>query len=118
MVDACAITRAGGAPTFDPNTGTYTDPADSPVYTGACEVQISDGLNASTSEVGGQVVTERRVTVKVPVSAEGIQIDDVVTITASDLDPDLVGQRFRVVAGFAKSFATSRRLQVEAVDLG
>lgn len=117
MVDECSITRGGGAQTFDPNTGTYTTPAGSTIYVGPCEVQISDGLNAQTSEAGGQVVTERRVTVKVPMSVEGVQVDDVVTITASELDPDLVGQTFRVMSTFAKTFATSRRLQVEATDL-
>ena len=118
MVDACTITRGGGAPTFNPNTGTYTNTAGTTIYVGPCEVQISDGLNAQTSEAGGQVVTDRRVTVKVPMSVEGVRVDDVVTITASELDPDLVGQSFRVMTGFAKSFATARRLQVQATDIG
>lgn len=113
MLDACTITRGGGDPTFDPNTGNYSTPASSTIYSGACEVQISDGLNAQTTEAGGQVVTERRVTLKVPMSVENVQVDDIATITASALDPDLVGQTFRVAATFAKSFATSRRLQVE-----
>ena len=118
MVDACTITRAGtGDTTFDPNTGTYTDAADSTIYTGRCEVQVSDGLNAQTTEAGGQVVTDLRVTVKVPMSVEGVAVDDVVTITASELDPDLVGKTYRVLGTFAKSFATARRLQVEEVSL-
>lgn len=116
MVDACTITRSGGVPTLNPTTGLYTTPAATTVYTGACEVQISDGLNAQTAEAGGQVVTERRVTIKVPISAEGIETGDLVTITASALDPDLVNQEFRVLAGFAKSHATARRLQVEATS--
>lgn len=113
MVDACTITRGGGAPVFDPDTGTYTDPAASTIYTGACEVQISDGLTARQTEAGGAELTVTRVTVKVPMSAEGVQVGDVVTITASVHDPDLVGQEFTVVAGFAKTFGTARRLQVE-----
>ncbi len=117
MLDACTITRGGGEPTFNPTTGAYTTPAGSTIYTGVCEVQISDGLNARTSEAGGQVVTERRVTVKVPISVVGVEVDDIVTITASALDADLVGQTFRVLAEFAKSFATARRLQVEGVTL-
>ena len=118
MVDECTITRGGGDPTFDPNTGTYTNTVGTTIYVGPCEVQISDGLNAQTSEAGGQVVTDRRVTVKVPMSVEGVRVDDVVTITASELDPDLVGQSFRVMTGFAKSFSTARRLQVQATDIG
>lgn len=113
MLDACTITRGGGDPVFDPNTGTYTTPAPSTIYTGVCEVQISDGLNAQQTEAGGQVVTERRVTLKVPMSVTGVEVDDIATITASLLDPDLVDQTFRVMGTFAKSFATARRLQVE-----
>lgn len=113
MVDACTITRGGGAPVFDPNTGMYTTPAGTTVYTGPCEVQISDGLTARQADAGGTDVTLSRLTVKVPISVEGIQIDDTVTITASLLDPDLVDQDYRVEAGFAKTFATARRLQVE-----
>lgn len=113
MVDACTITRGGGDPVFDPNTGTYTTPAGTTVYTGKCEVQITDGLNARAADVGGTEVTLSRLTVKIPMSVEGVQVDDIVTITASLLDPDLVDQTFRVLAGFAKTFATARRLQVE-----
>lgn len=118
MVDACTITRAGvNDTTFDPDTGVYTDAADSTVYTGRCEIQVSDGLNANTTEAGGQVVVDQRVTLKIPMAVEDIRPDDVVTITASELDPDLVGKTYRVMAGFAKSFATARRLQVEEVTL-
>lgn len=113
MLETCTITRGGGAPTFDGTTGTYTTPAGTTIYSGPCEVQVSDGLTAQSEDAGGADVTLTRVTVKVPITATGIQIDDVVTITASALDPDLVGQRFTVVAGHAKSFATARRLQVE-----
>lgn len=113
MVDACTITRSGGEETLNPTTGVYTTPAPTTIYSGACEVQVSDGLNAQETEAGGQVVTQRRVTVKVPMSVTGVQVDDVVTITASALDADLVDEVFRVVGEFAKSFATARRLQVE-----
>lgn len=113
MVDACTITRGGGDDTFDSSTGTYTTPAGSEVYSGDCEVQVSDGLNAREAEAGGAEITVSRVTVKIPISVEGVTEGDLVTITASLLDPDLVGQKFRVIAGFAKTFATCRRLQVE-----
>lgn len=115
MVDACTITRGGGADTFNPTTGVYTTPAGTTIYTGKCEVQISDGLNARETDAGGTEVTLSRLTVKIPISAEGVQVDDIITITSSLLDPDLVGQSYRVMAGFAKSFATCRRLQVERI---
>lgn len=116
MVDACTIAHPGGEPTFDPDTGTYTDGAPTVFYTGKCEVQISDGLNARDTEAGGTELTLTRVTVKVPIIVEGVERGDLVTITASELDPDLVGQEFTVLAGFSKTFATARRLQVERVS--
>lgn len=113
MVDACTITRGGGDDTFE--AGTYTPAAGSTIYTGPCEVQIGDGLNAREAEAGGTEITVSRVTVKVPVAVEGVREGDLVTITSSLLDPDLVDQEFKVVAGHAKTFATARRLQVERV---
>ncbi len=116
MVDACTITAAGeGDTTFDPDTGTYTDAADTTVYTGKCEVQISDGLTAEQSEAGGTQIGVVRVTVKIPVSATAVHRGHVVTITAATNDPTLVGQRFTVIGGHGKTYATSRRLQVERI---
>ncbi len=116
MVEACTIAHPGGAATFDPNTGAYTDPAGTVFYTGPCEVQVSDGVTAQDSEAGGTELTVLRLMVKIPVAVEGVVIDDVVTVTASLLDPDLVGRVFRVTAGHAKSFLTARRLQVEEIS--
>lgn len=117
MVDACIITESGAEPTFDGETGEYGDPeAPTVVYSGACEVQVSDGLNARQTEAGGTEVTLSRVTVKIPMSATGVQVGHVVKITASEHDPDLVDQKFTVLAGFAKTFATARRLQVERIS--
>lgn len=116
MVDACTIAHPGGDPTFDADTGEYTDGTPTVYYTGKCEVQISDGLNARETEAGGTELTLTRLTVKVPISVEGVVVNDIVTITASELDPDLVDQQYRVLAGMAKSFATARRLQVERME--
>lgn len=117
MVDACTIAHPGGEPVFDPSSGTYTDPASTTIYSGKCEVQVSDGLNARETEAGGTELTVSRVTVKVPVSATGVRVGDVVTITAvhPDGDADLVGQEFSVKGPHGKTFATARRLQVERV---
>lgn len=114
MVDACTITRSGGEPTFDPVTGTYTDPQPTTIYTGKCEVQVSDGLNARSTEAGGADVTLSRLTVKLPVEgSEDVRGGDTVTISAAVLDSALVDQEYTVLSGHAKSFATSRRLEVQ-----
>lgn len=113
MVDACTITRASGDPTFDENTGTYTPASTSSIYTGPCEVKITDSLTVQVEEAGGGVAPVARLTVKVPASVENVRIGDLVTITSSLLDPELVGRVFTVNALHYKTFATSRRFQVE-----
>lgn len=115
MIDTCTIRRPGGDPVFDPDTGDYIDPPSTVVYSGKCEVQISDGLTASTAEAGGTEITARRLALKVPVSVTGIKVDDLVTIDACVNDSELVGSQFRVIAGHAKTWATARRLHVEEV---
>jgi D-alanyl-D-alanine carboxypeptidase len=117
MVDACVITRAGGDEVFDPNTGDYTTPPGSTVYSGKCEVQVSDGLNAREAEAGGTELTVTRVTVKLPVNAVTGQVrdGDTVRLTSSTNDPALVDQVFRVVGLHAKTYASARRLHVERV---
>lgn len=114
MVDTCRITRAGaGDVTFDPDTGTYTDGADSLVYSGKCEVQVADGLTAEEAEAAGAEIGVVRVTVKIPVSSVDPKRGDVVTITRATNDPTLTGQSYTIIGGHAKTNATARRLQVE-----
>ena len=113
MVDSCVIVDGGNAPTFNTTTGVYSDTAGTTVYEGPCQVQVSDGLNARGAEAGGADLTISRVTVKVPISAEGIAVGNTVRITAAENDPELVDQQFTVIAGHTKTFATCRRLQVE-----
>lgn len=115
MVDLCTITRAGGVEEFDPDTGEYTTPAGSTIYSGVCEVQVSDGLNARESEAGGTELTLSRVTVRVPLTVDDVEPGDIVTIDSSEADPALETQEFRVVTVVASTHATARRLQVERV---
>lgn len=115
MLDACTITRAGtGGPVFDPDTGEYTEPTPTTVYSGACKVQARTSV--STSAVGGELLTMMQVEVHVPMSVTGVQVNDVVTITASVNDAALVDRGYRVTDDPAKSFATARRLRCEEVQ--
>lgn len=115
MVDACTITRSGGAPVFNPATGAYTAPADVEVYDGKCRVQVSDAINEQSPEFGGREVTLQQAVVSVPVSGTGVAVGDTVTVTASEHDPELVGVVYRVLALHRKSHATARRLRCEEV---
>lgn len=118
MVDTCIIVHpTTGTGTFDSTTGTYTEPATEPVYVGPCQVQVTDSLNANDTDVGERQITLLRTIVKIPVGVLGVEVNDIVTITATGAvsDPALVGKQFRVDATHAKTYATARRLQCEQV---
>lgn len=115
MVDTCTVTRvtAPGAP-INETTGQYPAASTSSVYAGKCQVQYRDGL-ARGALAGERDQMIARLIVKVPMSASGFQVDDVVTITATgtDSDTDLASRTFRVAELFHKTYATARRLVVE-----
>jgi hypothetical protein len=112
MVDACTVTRPGESIT-DPETGEVT-PSLTDVYSGPCKVQQTIS-QASNPTAGSHAFTVQDSRVDFPVSAGPLAVDDVVTITSSALDPQLVGTVFRVVELFHKSMATAQRTRVEQV---
>lgn len=112
MIDACSVTRPGESIT-DPDTGEVT-PSSTPVYSGPCKVQQTIS-QASNPTAGSHAFTVQDSRVDFPVSAGPLMVDDVVTVTSSVLDPQLVGSVFRVVELFHKSMATAQRTRVEEV---
>lgn len=110
MSDACTLKRRTGV-TEDAD-GVVTPTYATPYYTGRCKVAAVN-VQAATPQAGERAVTVLTMRVDVPMSVTGVATDDVVTITASALDPDLVGRTFRVAAPFHGSFKTARRLPVE-----
>ena len=89
-------------------------PALSLVYSGVCKVQQTI-TQASSPSAGGHQFTLQDSRVDFPVSAGPLAVDDVVTLTASVLDPQLVGHSFRVIELFHKSYATAQRTRVSEV---
>jgi hypothetical protein len=112
MIDTCTVTRLGD-PITDPETGNVT-PGSTFVYSGPCKVQQTIS-QASNPSAGGHSFTVQDSRVDFPVTAGPLLVDDVVKITASALDPQLVGREMRVVELFHKSFATAQRTRVEEV---
>jgi len=112
MVDSCDVMRPGETVT-DPETGNVT-PSSTFVYSGPCKVQQTIS-QASNPNAGGHSFTVQDSRVDFPVTAGPLLVDDVVTITASVLDPQLVGREMRVVELFHKSFATAQRVRVNEV---
>ena len=111
MTDACTITRVTGQELDDDN-GTYTDTT-STIYSGKCRVQAQAQTVAALPLAGERQVVALQREVSVPVSTAGVLVGDLVTMTASAHDADLVGRVFRVREEVAKSHATSRRLVVQ-----
>jgi hypothetical protein len=68
-------------------------------------------MSASAQDVAEAHLAMLSPFVHVPISVVGVVEGDVVTITASANDSELVGRVFRVQGPNHKSFATSRRLQ-------
>jgi hypothetical protein len=114
MVDTCTITRQTGA-TTDPDTGVIT-PTFTTVYTGRCKVQQSAVPIGEPRDLGQASIQVLHLELHLPIAAAGILVDDVATITASTLDPDLVGRRFTVRGTSHKTFLTARRLDIQELD--
>lgn len=112
MVDACTIKRVTGSSTND-NTGVVT-PTYSTIYSGKCRIQQTVPVS-KPHDVGEAAVWLQRLELQVPMSVTGIASDDLVTITASLLDADLVGRTFHVRELGHKSHMTARRVQIEEV---
>lgn len=111
MTDSCTASRPGPNVT-DPVTGAVT-PSLTPVYSGACKVQGATA-QAASPEAGGHAYVIESLQLHFPVSSQ-LQIDDIATITASTMDPDLVGASFRLVELARGSFRTADRWNVELV---
>jgi Family of unknown function (DUF6093) len=112
MLDACTVRRVTN--TSDPDTGAAT-PSYTAVYTGKCKVQQRAPAAAPT-DVGEAAVFVGQLELHVPTSVTGPQPDDLVTVTACALDPDLVGRTFRLRGPSHKSFLTARRFPMAEVS--
>ena len=114
LPDVCTITRASTSePTFDPDTGTYTTPAPTTLYSGiACRAAPFTGDRVV--QAGEEPVTLRFYNVTLPVTTTGIEVDDLIAVTTS-ADPDLVGTSLRVRDSRASSMGAQRRVTAEVV---
>lgn len=114
MADACTITRVTGEPgPVDTETGLPTPAPTTQVYAGKCRVQTYEPQE-STPDSGGHTYSVQRYAVHVPVGTNAA-VDDIVTITTSAMDPDLVGRHYIVTALLHKTFATAQRLAVDEI---
>lgn len=108
MVDTCVIRRKTGEST---GAGGVITPTYSTLYTGICRVQSQPQTQTGT-DVGEAYLVLERHEVQLPMSVTGLAEGDQITITASVLDPDLVGRVYAVRDVARKSHLTARRVTV------
>jgi hypothetical protein len=108
MVDACTITRQTGETT---GAGGVITPTTSTLYTGKCRVQFKP-MQGNGADVGEAYLLLVRREVQLPMSVTGLLEGDRITITASALDPDLVGKVYVVRDVEAKTHLSARRVTV------
>jgi hypothetical protein len=112
MPDTCVITRGTGRGVYDPETNTHGPAGSEPVWSGRCRVATGVSTEGHEVTVGSLREVLGRYTVHIPHDASPVDVDDVVTVTAS-ADPQLVGQRLSVTSVSLSTVHTHRRLVVE-----
>lgn len=112
MADACTITDGAAEQVYDAGSDSYTTPAGSTRHAGACKIRPRDNADRVV-EAAGQTVSLWPYIVSVPMSVTTVELNDVVTVTACQLDPSLVGTVLRVRQVLQGSYVTARRLGCE-----
>lgn len=110
MYDTC-ITSRPGEPFTDADGIVITPLVE--VYAGKCKVQTTVA-QAASPVAGGHVFTVENLQLHVPVMTS-LNTGDTATVTASLLDPSLVGLTFRLVELARGSQRTAARWNVELV---
>ncbi|WP_433078863.1 DUF6093 family protein [Dactylosporangium sp. CA-052675] len=113
MPDTVTVQHQTGTST-DQETGAVT-PTWSTVYTGKAKVQQSNPATTPTT-IGEASVFVGQLTLHLPASVTVVQSDDLVTVAASVLDPDLVGRTFRLRGPAHKTYLTARRFPMVEVS--
>lgn len=112
MRDRCVIERPGALVT-DPETGDVT-PSMTEVYSGKCKIQSKDSATATPDAAEASFVVVSR-QVHIPAGAADVRNNDVVTVTASVLNPFGVGRRYRVEGFTPDTFDTAARIPVKEI---
>lgn len=107
----CTVTRPSGSLTLDAETLTETPSAGTTVFTGACRVRTLNTQDMP-AQVGDLHETLGRYIGTVPYDADGIQVDDFLTVTAGT-DDELIGRPLRITDVRWSEWRVDRRLVLE-----
>lgn len=115
MVDECIIRR----PTGDVETEGYTVTSVSEeVYAGKCKVGSDRPHETGVTVGGSSTVTTQRHLLHLPVASGPFHVGDVATITAAPMQPNLVGNVYRIAGPDERSIQTAQRMYVDIVGGG
>ena len=112
MTDPCTVTRFASH-VLNETTLVYADTYTT-VYTGVCRVK-GTALQDQASNAGERPAVTREYDVSLPVSAIAVAVDDLITITASQLDAVQPGLTLRVLGVLHGSQITARRMRCQEV---
>lgn len=115
MVDTLELRGPDVKGPLDEDTGQYPVTPGALKYAGPGKVQTTDTMG-NAADAAERVVMVTRFAAHLPMAAPAAAVDDVISVTASQLDAELVGRRFRVASLIHKSLMTARRLAVEEVQ--
>lgn len=111
LPDTCTIAAPDLPGAFNTTAGVYAAPTSGTVsYTGACMVTQTSPHLAPTHEQAGQERQLESHRVRIPASATTPDLGDVVTVTGSVLNPDMVGLVFEIVGLHPTSMMVSKIL--------
>lgn len=113
LPDTCTVTRAAGEPVFDANTGTYTTPDPTTIYTGACRIAPLPVQDRAV--IFGEAAVDLVVyQATFPYNAPVFEKDDRVNVTVSQ-DTQLIGRALEVHGYEVKTLQTKRRVLLQEV---
>ncbi|WP_417365051.1 DUF6093 family protein [Glutamicibacter arilaitensis] len=113
FTDTVKIARSTGNVVTDPITGVVTEEVIT-VYEGPGKIQAT-GASVNTPNAGGAQFTVESMSLHVPIGVGPFLISDPVEIVASPLNPQRVGQIFRINGLIEKTHATAQRFKVERI---
>jgi hypothetical protein len=116
MEAVCRIERPSSTRVWDDVAGRDVFPAPGLVYEGRC--RFHRGGPPSGGDAAGNVVADRQValaqyTVTIPTGTDLVRVNDVVTITECEGDPDSVGKPMQVLGARRSAKTWERTISVQ-----
>lgn len=111
--DEATVTRGSGTPTFNPATGVTTTVPGATVYTGECLIRGTSWQGFDVG-VGETEVRSRTVRGWLPKDT-AVEVNDVLTVTASTHDAGMVGRVMRITDVPKDGWQVVRKVLLEEI---